>query len=303
MVRSPSARDRLCGRGPLWPACPVSSWPGTVPSEHAEPSRDGWASASAKFLLGKEPRCSSWSRGALGVRAGNDLYFGCRRASSRVLGAPPFRHLAGCSEPPPRAQGWETPAMSHGGHKRAPFVLKAQASGWSRDSHLHPPNPRNPRHPRRLAVMLVPSRLAPAPRAPPPAPARELSGRRRRAQRRGGGGAGRGGRRAPTQAAARGDPGRRPRPLTCPRRSAACGPRDRLAPPRRSRSLAPTRGREAAAAGAVGREKVASCSRTLAPGPRTRAPLSVLKLEARVADLPASLDLGEEVSHRYSPNP
>lgn len=46
--------------------------------------------------------------------------------------------------------------------------------------------------------------------------------------------------------------------------------------------------------GRSGGEKVASCSRTPAPGPRTRAPLSVLKLEARVADLPASLDLGEE---------
>lgn len=34
----------------------VPSAPGRrpVPSEHAEPSRDGWASASARFLLGKE---------------------------------------------------------------------------------------------------------------------------------------------------------------------------------------------------------------------------------------------------------
>lgn len=81
---------------------------------------------------------------------------GPRQTSSRVLGAPAFRHLAGCSEPPPRAQGWETLAMSPSGHKRAPFVLKARPSGWSRDSHLHPPTPtpRHPPHPRRLAVLL-----------------------------------------------------------------------------------------------------------------------------------------------------
>lgn len=54
-------------------------------------------------------------------------------------------------------------------------------------------------------------------------------GRWRRAGR---GRAGWGGRCAPTQAAARGDPGRRPRPLTCLRRKAACRPRDPQAPPR-----------------------------------------------------------------------
>lgn len=87
---------------------------------------------------------------------------------------------------------------------------------------------------------LSPLRSAPAPRAPRPAPARELSERRRRAQRCGGGGARRGGAerrgergRAPRSYAssARGDPGRRPRPLTCPRRRAACHPRDWQAPP------------------------------------------------------------------------
>lgn len=60
----------------------------TVPSEPGEPSRAGWASASARFLLGKEPRCPSWTRGALGVRAGDDLYFGCRRAAADQLPRP-----------------------------------------------------------------------------------------------------------------------------------------------------------------------------------------------------------------------
>lgn len=153
---------------------------------------------------------------------------------------------------------------------------------------------------------------APAPPAPRPAPARELSRRRRRAQRRGGGGAGRGGAargwcgragagaspgagglRAPTQAAARGDPGRRLRPLTCPRRRAACSPRDRPAQPdrrlRRLRRLAAsTRGREAvAAAGVAGpgeaAGKSALCSHPALPTPTSpctpglRTPPSLLR--------------------------
>lgn len=57
---------------------------------------------------------------------------------------------------------------------------------------------------------------------------------------------------APTQAAARGDPGRWPRPLTCPRRRAACRPRDRQAQPgsHLRRRSASTRGREAEVAAA-----------------------------------------------------
>ena len=64
----------------------------TVPSEPGEPSRDGWASASARLLLGKEPRGPSWTRGALGVRAGMTFTLGAggpRQTSSRVLGARP----------------------------------------------------------------------------------------------------------------------------------------------------------------------------------------------------------------------
>lgn len=62
------------------------------------------------------------------------------QTSFSVLGAPPFRHLSGCSEQP-RAQGRETPAMRPSGHKREPFVLIGQASGWDRDSHIHLPTP------------------------------------------------------------------------------------------------------------------------------------------------------------------
>lgn len=125
---------------------------------------------------------------------------------------------------------------------------------------LHPAPP-----PPFLLFALLP---LPGLRDPPPRGSSQSGGGARSgagAAAPGGGGAERRGERGRAlrsyASSARGDPGRRPRPLTCPRLRAACHPRDWQAPAGRAVS---TRGREAAAAAgrsgqAVGEAAFFSC--------------------------------------------
>lgn len=69
------------------------------------------------------------------------------QTSSRASGAPPFKHLAGGSELPPKACEWKMSAMRPCGHKREPSVLEGRLAGIVTPAFF-------PQHPRRLLVVL-----------------------------------------------------------------------------------------------------------------------------------------------------
>ena len=77
--------------GPCGQLVPSAAVRWTVPSARGEPSQDGWASASARFMLGKKREGASLLQldsGALGVKARNVFYFGCSRATTDQLPRP-----------------------------------------------------------------------------------------------------------------------------------------------------------------------------------------------------------------------